>query len=106
MKVTSVRVFPLNDQTKTIKANGTVEIDGLLDLNFVVLNSGKGPFISWKGTETYKDKEGKTKYASPIFIKDKTLNGEIETEIINKFNSIGKAPRTNPSMTVGDDLPF
>ena len=109
MKVTSVEVFKLNNPALKIKANGKVLIDGTLKLAFTIIDIGKGPFISWKGTEEYTDKQtGKKKYASPIIFENKDFEKEVTTEIINSYKSNGQRPTTKsdgPTLT-GDEIPF
>ena len=119
MKVTSVEVYKLSNPALKIKANGKVQLDGCLTLAFTIIDIGKGPFISWKGTEEYTDKQtGKKKYASPIMFggkkdEDNTLGKELEktvtTEILNAYKSNGQRPSKGgsegPSFT-GDEIPF
>jgi hypothetical protein len=84
MKVTSVEVYKLSNPALKIKANGKVQLDGCLSLAFTIIDIGKGPFISWKGTEEYTDKQtGKKKYASPIMFVDKDLEKTVTNEIIS-----------------------
>ena len=97
MKVTSVFMRPVTTGN-VLKASGNVELDKSLSLSFLVLEGKKGPFISWKGTESYDKKDGSGKgYSSPIFIKDEDLKKHVDSEILNKYKLevVAKAPAGN-----------
>lgn len=109
MKVTGVKLFKPNKQS-ALKAYGSVSLGGVVDLKLSIIDTGTGPFITWKGTESYTDKEGKKKYASPIFVTDENLKKEIDQEVINKYTveiaaqAGGNAGSADAGF--GGDMPF
>ena len=106
MKVTAVSIKPITT-AKVLKAAGKCEIDGELSLAFTVLDAGKGPFISWKGTEQYKKADNTTGYSSPIFFKNKETNEYVQKEVINKYTlECGGAAGNAGGNGLSDDVPF
>lgn len=110
MNVTSIYLKPVN-AGRTLKASGNIELDKVLSLSFLVLEGVKGPFVSWKGTESYDKKDGSGKgYSSPIFIKDETLKKEVDDAILNKYklevSNTGNQSANTDSNPLSDQVPF
>jgi hypothetical protein len=113
--VTELKVFPVNNTSK-VKANGTVTLNNIVDLKFIVLNGPKGDFITWNGTKEYAKKDGTKGWDSPIFITDKKFNDSLTEQVLAKLTSVSggrsastgtraNAPTYDANMS-SDDIPF
>lgn len=99
MKVTSISMKPINGQK--LKASGNIELDKEVSLSYLVVEGSKGPFVSWKGTEQYDKADGTKGYSSPIFIKNESLNKEIQSTILDKYKVEVSAKTSTGSTTHG-----
>lgn len=113
--ITELKVFPVNNTSK-VKANGTVTLNGIIDLKFIVLGGPKGNFITWNGTKEYAKKDGTKGWDSPIFVTDKKFNDSLTEQVMAKLTSVSGGSRTSgstrsdaPSYDANmssDDIPF
>lgn len=120
INVTKVTSFPVVG-TKSLKAKGVVTLNDVLELKYLVIEGGKGPFVSWEGTTQYDKKDGSGKgYNSPVFVKDKDLNESITKAVLEKYknganrtagatassNTPAVDAYSNDSSFAADDIPF
>lgn len=94
MKVTSVKIYPVKSESSSVRANGSLVLEDSsekskyqIELKFTLVEGKNGLFVSWKGQEKYTDKEGKTKYSSPIVIRDPEFAKEVNESVIAEYNS-------------------
>jgi DNA-binding cell septation regulator SpoVG len=118
INVTKVTSFPVTG-TKSLKAKGVVTLNDMVELKYLVIEGGKGPFVSWEGTTTYDKKDGSGKgYNSPVFVKDKSLNETITKAVLEKYKNGGQRTTgtttttpavdaySNDASFAADDIPF
>ena len=86
MKISDIRLFLVTGQ-KTIRGNGSLVLDGKIELKYMVMEGERGLFITFKGADKYFDKKTQTdKFSPAIFIKDEDLRKEIQNAVIAEYN--------------------
>lgn len=116
MKITKVTCFPVAAATGKAKANGTVTVDDVLDLKYVLMDGSTGLFVSWAGGKKYTKKDGTPGWDSPIYIKDQATLKTITEQVVTKFKSVQGGTRatagasasaqSNDASYAADDIPF
>lgn len=110
MKITKVTCFPVTSSTSKAKANGTVTIEGAIDLKYVLMQGPKDLFVSWAGGKAYTKKDGTKAWDSPIYVTDEATSKSINEQIISKFKSVSTAKPSQASSSTPqedfDDMPF
>jgi hypothetical protein len=105
MKITKVTCFPVTLATSKAKANGTVTVEGAIDLKYVLMQGPKDLFVSWAGGRAYTKKDGTKGWDSPIYITDEATSKSINEQIISKFKSVSGAKASQASSpTIEEDL--
>lgn len=111
MNVTKVTCFPVNSAAGKAKANGTVTLEDVIELKYVLMQGPKDLFVSWAGGKQYTKKDGSKGWDSPIYIKDESTSKKITEQILTKFKSVGNKSSQQPSASAAsshdsDDIPF
>jgi DNA-binding cell septation regulator SpoVG len=107
MAISDVKLFKVNH--KTIKANGTIVLDGKYKVKVKIVQGQKGLFTAFP-SEKYTDKEGKDAWSNLFEPITKEAFAEINTEVLKVFTEQSgyQPPSQEPSsqMSSGDIVPF
>lgn len=82
----NIEIWPSKDPKGTVKARGRVTVADAVNINISVMDSKNGLFVSLPSHKG-KDKEGKDKWYSDVFIEDKKLYSELNEKVLAAYKS-------------------
>ena len=116
---TNIKVFPLKTQHKTIVANGSCDVAGVMNVKFTVMKGPKGVFASLPGRYSDKDDPttGKKVWYSDVKLIDKEVYAEFQKIVVEATKSAlgvgggtktagGQAQAGEESQVKTDDCPW
>jgi DNA-binding cell septation regulator SpoVG len=107
--ITNIKVYPVNGN-KSVKANVTFVVGGVLSVKGAILASEKGDFVSLPGAYKYTDKEtGAEKWANPVKFISREVGDAAQKLLLSEYNSQVKGGSTKTgtkTATKSDEIPF
>lgn len=102
---TDVRIWPTNH--KTIKANGSVVVAGVVKVNFKVQEGSKGLWVTMPSHKS-KDKEGKEQWYNDVFLVEEDHRKALQELAISEYNKKVSNPESAPAKksSKSDGVPF
>ena len=84
MKITDVRVYPVNAKGVSVVANASVTIDDAVVIYVKLINGRKGFFLSLP-SHSYEDEKGETVYKDDVYFLSRDIYDEVLEAVINAF---------------------
>ena len=106
----NIEIWPISNAKGNIKARGRVTVADVINVSVTVMNGKNGLFCGLPGRKG-KDKEGKEKWYSDVFIPDKDVLADLNKQVVSAYkakvggdSSQGEAP--GPTNQYTDNIPF
>ena len=99
---TDITIRPINKGT--LLAGGQMVYNGVMEIDFTVIQGGKGKFVSLPRRSYEKD--GETKWANQVYITDEDLRKEMQETVMAAYNAAEGGAENENQDAANDGIPF
>lgn len=103
-KFQNINIFPLKKEHPSIKANGSVLVSGIVQVNFAIRHGSNGLFASLPGHfSNQTDENGKKKWYSDVYLPDEAVRAEFQKAMVAAYQQkVNQAPPQGDNTNAGE----
>jgi DNA-binding cell septation regulator SpoVG len=88
MKISDVRVYPVNSSKTSILANASITIDDAIVIYCKLVESKKGEKFLSLPSHSYEDKDGKTVYKDDVYCLSKEIMLDLLDAVVEEYQDV------------------
>jgi DNA-binding cell septation regulator SpoVG len=88
MKISDVRVYPINSSKTSILANASITIDDAIVIYCKLVESKKGEKFLSLPNHSYEDKDGKTVYKDDVYCLSKEIMFDLLDAVVEEYQDV------------------
>ena len=96
MKISEVRVYPVNSSKVSILANASITIDDAIVIYCKLIESKSGDKFLSLPNHSYEDKDGKTVYKDDVYCLSKEIMLDLLDAVVEEYQNVteeGEKPK-------------
>lgn len=88
MKISDVRVYPVNSSKVSILANASITIDDAIVIYCKLIESKSGEKFLSLPSHSYEDKDGKTVYKDDVYCLSKEIMFDLLDAVVKEYQDV------------------
>lgn len=88
MKISDVRVYPVNSSKVSILANASITIDDAIVIYCKLIESKSGDKFISLPSHSYEDKDGKTVYKDDVYCLSKEIMLDLLDAVVEEYQNV------------------